>query len=148
MSCIRFNTPEQREQLRMPVPLTSEQAASQHPVPVVTESKLRRLRVLAQNPDPKIRESVASSRAAPTDILAALAADADHGVRGCVARNETAAASVLRSLAADPSEVVRGWLAVNAAVPSDAFEVLERDVSEMVRGLVAWKRSHGTTQYL
>lgn len=141
MSCIRFNTPEQREQLRQPVMLTSEQAASRHPVPVVTASKLRRLRLLGESNDPKIRESVATSRNAPHDLLLALAADPDDGVRGCVARNETAPASVLRSLLHDQSETVRGWLAVNPSLPADAFLTLESDSSTIVQSLIGWKHS-------
>lgn len=143
MSCIRFNTPAQRQALRehAPTMLTSEEAAAQHPAPPVTESKIRRLRILATDNNPKIRESVASSYHAPEDVFAALAADLDSGVRGCVARNEATPCDVLRSLASDESEQVRGWLAVNYYVPSDVMEQLANDRSETVRALVKWKGS-------
>ena len=74
MSCIRFSTPVQIKQLREAAPsmLTREEAASLHPAQAVTDSKIRRLRLLAQHSNPKIRESVASSYNAPADVLAAL----------------------------------------------------------------------------
>jgi hypothetical protein len=141
MSCIRFNTPAQRQAMRdhRPVMLTSEQAAVLHPAPPVTESKIRRLRLLATDADPKIRESAASSRHAPPDLFETLARDADEGVRACVARNESAPCDVLRSLADDPSERVRGFLAVNFFVPADVMRRLADDPSYTVRGLVNWK---------
>ncbi|HEU4807708.1 MAG TPA: hypothetical protein VFT01_05550 [Homoserinimonas sp.] len=141
MSCIRFNTPAQRQALREHAPsmLTAEEAARLHPAPPVTESKLRRLRILAQDSNPKIRESAASSYHTPPDVFEALAHDTDAGVRGCVARNEATPCDVLRSLAHDESEQVRGWLAVNYFVPADVMEELSRDESETVRALVKWK---------
>ena len=125
-----------------PSMLTSEQAAlaaTQHPAPPVTDSKLARLRLLSTDPNPKIRESAASSYHTPEDVMAALAADPDAGVRGCVARNESTPCDILRSLADDESEMVRGWLAVNFYVPADVMEHLADDPSETVRSLVRWK---------
>jgi hypothetical protein len=143
MSCIRFNTRAQRQAMRdhRPVMLTPEEAAALHPAPPVTESKLRRLRLLASDENPKIRESVASSYHTPEDLFETLAKDADEGVRACVARNEATPCDVLRSLVADPSERVRGFLALNFFVPADAMEQLADDPSETVRGLVDWKGS-------
>ncbi|HEY8912639.1 hypothetical protein [Lacisediminihabitans sp.] len=143
MSCIRFNTPAQRQAMRdhRPVMLTSDQAASLHPAPPVTESKIARLRTLAVHTNPKIRESVASSPHAPDDLLAILAKDVDEGVRSCVARNEGTPCDVLRGLAADPSERVRGFLALNFFVPADVMGALAADDSDVVRGLVGWKSS-------
>ncbi|TXN30658.1 hypothetical protein [Lacisediminihabitans profunda] len=143
MSCIRFNTPAQRQAMRdhRPVMLTSDQVASLHPAPPVTESKISRLRTLAVHANPKIRESVASSPHAPDDLLATLAKDADEGVRSCVARNEGTPCDVLRGLAADPSERVRGFLALNFFVPADVMHALAADDSDVVRGLVDWKSS-------
>ena len=141
MSCIRFNTPAQLAQMRAMAPamLTAEQAAALHPSPEVTESKLRRLRLLAADSNPKIRESVASSYNAPLDLFEKLAKDADEGVRACVARNEATPCDVLRSLADDPSERVRGFLAVNFFVPEDAMLRLAEDPSRTVRDLARWK---------
>lgn len=149
MSCIRFSTEAQRAQLReaietRPAMLTPEQAASRHPVPVVTESKIRRLRILASDANPKIRESVASNRHAPDDVSASLARDPDDGVRSCLARNETVSPDVLRSLAGDESATVRGWLAINALAPTDVLDRLATDSSETVRGLVAWRSASVT----
>jgi len=141
MSCIRFNTPAQREQMRRLAPsmLTPEEVAAMHPAPPVTESKIRRLRLLAVSDNPKIREAVASSYNTPVDLFERLARDADEGVRGCVARNEATPCDVLRSLVNDPSEQVRGFLAINYYVPSDAMAVLRDDPSSTVRALVKWK---------
>ena len=143
MSCIRFNTPAQRAQLRAAAPpmLTPEQAAALHPAPPVTDSKIRRLRLLAEHANPKIRESVASSYHTPLDLFERLSRDPDAGVRGCVARNETAPCDVLRELAHDPDEMVRGWVAVNFFVPDDVMGGLADDASATVRALVAWKAS-------
>ena len=144
MSCIRFNTPAQRRQMAAMAPsmLTPEQAAEAaalHPAPPVTESKIARLRMLATDPNPKIRESVASSYHAPEDLFEQLARDPDPGVRSWLARNESVPCDILRSLADDESETVRGWLALNFYVPADVMERLADDASDTVRGLVKWK---------
>lgn len=122
-----------------PAMLTAEQVAALHPAPAVTDSKVRRIRLLAADPNPKIRESAASGYHTPEDVFVALASDSDEGVRACVARNENAPCDVLRSLVHDPSERVRGFLAVNFFVPSDAMDVLSRDPSRTVRDLARWK---------
>ena len=141
MSCIRFNTPAQRRQMAAMAPsmITAEEAAALHPAPPVTESKIARLRILAANPNPKIRESVASSYHAPEDLFETLAKDPDAGVRSWIARNETVSCDILRSLADDESEAVRGFLALNFYVPADVMDKLADDESETVRGLVKWK---------
>jgi hypothetical protein len=143
MSCIRFNTPAQRAQMAAMAPamLTPEQAAQRHPAPPVTDSKIRRLRLLAESANPKIRESVASSYNTPVDLFTRLAKDADAGVRGCVARNEAAPCDVLRELSHDADETVRGWVAVNFFVPEDVMQQLADDASATVRSLVQWKSS-------
>jgi len=141
MSCIRFNTPAQRQAMRdhAPVMLTPEEAAALHPAPAVTESKIARLRLLATHANPKIRESVASSYHAPEDLFEALAHDPEASVRACLARNESVPCDILRSLADDESETVRGWLAVNYFVPVDVMERLADDPDDTVRSLVRWK---------
>ena len=141
MSCIRFNTPAQRQAMRdhAPVMLTREEAAALHPAPAVTESKIARLRLLATHANPKIRESVASNLHAPEDLFEKLARDPDTGVRACLARNEAVPCDILRSLADDESETVRGWLAVNYFVPADVMDRLAEDPDDTVRSLVRWK---------
>ncbi|MBW4031371.1 MAG: hypothetical protein HIU88_01750 [Acidobacteria bacterium] len=143
MSCIRFNTPAQRAQMAAAAPtmLTSEEAARLHPAPPVTASKIQRLRLLAENSNPKIRESVASSYHAPAELFERLAHDVDAGVRGCVARNEAVPCEVLRELAHDTDATVRGWVAVNFFVPDDVMHELADDPDATVRSLVAWKSS-------
>jgi hypothetical protein len=122
-----------------PVMLTAEEAAALHPAPPVTESKVRRLRLLAAHENPKIRESVASSYNTPDDVFVALASDPDDGVRACLARNRAAPRDVLRMLADDRSETVRGWVAANSFVPEDVMERLAHDTSRTVRSLVRWR---------
>lgn len=122
-----------------PSMLTPEEAAALHPAPEMTDSKIRRLRLLATDPNPKIRESAASSYHTPEDVFEKLARDPDEGVRACVARNEAAPCDVLRMLAGDESERVRGFLAVNFFVPEDAMARLADDDSRTVRSLVRWK---------
>jgi hypothetical protein len=145
MSCIRFNTPAQRQAMKDAAPsmLTTEEAAElarmQHPAPPVTPTKIARLRLLAKHTNPKIRESAASSYNTPADVFEDLARDPDAGVRGCVARNESTPCDILRTLADDESEMVRGWLAVNYFVPADVMERLSDDPSDTVRSLVRWK---------
>jgi hypothetical protein len=141
MSCIRFNTPAQLAQMRSMAPamLTREQAADLHPAPAMTDSKIARLRLLAADANPKIRERAALDARTPPEVLSALARDPDAGVRACVARNEHAPCDVLRSLVNDSNERVRGFLAVNYFVPLDAMEVLATDKSQTVRELVRWK---------
>lgn len=142
MSCVRFNTPAQRDQIRSLI----DQNKSDDPVakflsPQVTDSKIARLRQMAKDPNPKIRESVALSYHAPTEVYEALAADPVESVRECVARNPKAPCDVLRTLASDSSERVRSFVAVNYWVPDDAMDQLAEDSSELVRSLVEWKTS-------
>lgn len=125
----------------VPRMLTSEEAAALHPAPPVTESKITRLRILAQHPNSKIRESVASSYHTPLDLAQRLARDSDEGVRACLARNETTSCDLLRQLAQDESATVRGWVAVNYFVPADVMDTLADDESDTVRALVEWKAS-------
>ena len=143
MSCIRFNTPAQRAQLRALAPsmVTPEELAARHPAPPFTDSKVRRLRLLAEHGNPKIRESVASNYHSPADLFAMLAQEPYTGVRACVARNEAAPCDILRDLSHDESEAVRGWVAVNFYVPADVMDDLADDPSETVHALVRWTAS-------
>jgi len=128
-----------------PSMITAEEAAALHPAPEVTESKIARLRILAADSNPKIRESAASNHNTPLDVFEKLARDPDDGVRACVARNEYAPCDVLRALATDPSETVRGFLAINFFVPGDAMDTLASDESDTVQRLVQWKTELATT---
>lgn len=141
MSCIRFNTSAQRRQLAASAP---QKAASDDPVarflsPAFTASKIARIRQLAADAHPKIRESAASSYHAPDDVYEALSRDPDPGVRACIAKNERVSCDILRRLADDPDERVRGFVALNYFVPADAMQRLADDASALVRGLVDWK---------
>lgn len=121
--------------------LTSEEPVAQFLSPAVTESKVARIRRLAADPNPKIRESAALSYHAPLEVYEALSRDPDAGVRACIAKNEHVPCDILRRLATDPDERVRGFVAINYFVPADAMQALADDVSPVVRGLVDWKAS-------
>ena len=116
MSCIRFNTSPQREQMRALVDENrSDDPVAQFLSPAVTDSKITRLRAMAKDPEESVRE--------------------------CLARNPKVPCDVLRTLASDRSERVRSFVAVNYWVPEDAMEKLAEDPSELVRSLVEWKTS-------
>jgi hypothetical protein len=140
MSCIRFNTPAQRDQIRRLVDENrSNDPVAQFLSPAVTESKVSRLKKMASDANPKIRESAALSYHLPTEVYEALAKDPAESVRECLARNPKTPCDVLRRLAHDSSERVRSFVAVNYWVPEDAMEHLADDPSALVRSLVEWK---------
>lgn len=143
MSCIRFNTPAQKQQLAAHAPAMQigSDPVAQFLSPTVTDSKRERIRRLAASDNPRIRESAALSYHAPDDVYEALARDPEASVRSCLARNERTPCDVLRTLASDSDEQVRAWVAINYFVPADAMEKLAADESETVRALVAWKAS-------
>jgi len=142
MSCIRFNTSPQREQMRALVDEnSSDDPVAQFLSPAVTDSKITRLRAMAKDPNRKIRESAALSYHAPNEVYEALAKDPEESVRECLARNPKVPCDVLRTLASDRSERVRSFVAANYWVPEDAMEKLAEDPSELVRSLVEWKTS-------
>lgn len=143
MSCIRFNTPAQLRQLEelRSDKTKRDESIAQFLSPDVTESKILRIRAMAKDKNPKIRESAALGYHTPEDAMWELAKDKNEGVRVCVARNESTPCDILRHLASDKSEKVRGWVAVNFFVPEDVMELLVNDESETVRKLVGWKAS-------
>ena len=142
MSCIRFNTSPQREQMRaLADENRSDDPVAQFLSPAVTDSKITRLRAMAKDPNRKIRESAALSYHAPDEVYEALAKDPEESVRECLARNPKVPCDVLRTLASDRSERVRSFVAVNYWVPEDAMEKLAEDPSDLVRSLVEWKTS-------
>jgi hypothetical protein len=143
MSCIRFNTPAQERQLDAlrESPELASQAVAAFLSPPVTDTKIARLRAMAADRRPKIRESAALNVNTPADVFEQLSRDPETSVRVCVARNEATPCDVLRTLATDASEEVRSWVAINYFVPADAMEFLADDPSAKVRKLVAWKAS-------
>jgi len=146
MSCIRFNTPAQMRQLDslMAQPALGAEAVSGFLSPEVTESKIARLRSMASDRNPKIRESAALHKHTPEECFLSLAQDRVESVRVCVARNEATPCDVLRLLAKDASATVRSWVAVNFFIPNDAMNLLAEDSDATVRALVAWKMSLAT----
>ena len=138
MSCIRFNTAAQRDAMAAG-PLDAADAAVLHLSPPVTESKIVRLRLLAEHARPGIRQSVASNRHAPADLLERLAADAAPEVRGEVARNESAAPALVTRLAEDPDPRVRCWAVLNPVLPEEAARTMAADPDPQVARLAGWR---------
>ncbi len=141
MSCIRFNTTAQRQQLSGETRLAGDDPVAAFLSPAITESKVERIRRLSKDANPKIRESAALSYHAPLEVYEALSKDPDVGVRACLARNQATPCDVLRALARDADETVRAFVAINYSVPADAMELLSADTSPTVQKLVAWKAS-------
>ncbi|MGT2427291.1 hypothetical protein [Amnibacterium kyonggiense] len=140
MSCIRFNTSAQREAMRHDAAaLAPGDQAVLHLSPPVTESKIARLRLLAGHARPTIRQSVASNRHAPQDLLVALAADRDPGVRGEVARNQATGPAVVAALSRDEDPRVRCWAVLNPVLPDERLRELAADPDAQVARLAGWR---------
>ncbi|PTW90392.1 hypothetical protein C8A06_0076 [Microbacteriaceae bacterium MWH-Ta3] len=140
MSCVRFNTPAQRQQMTdVTRGVQADEPIAQFLGPAITESKIARLRLMAASPNSKIRETVAASYHAPEDLYEMLSHDPDPGVRQWLARNEHVPCDILRRLASDEDETVRSFVAINYFVPADAMETLSADESPRVRALADWK---------
>ena len=140
MSCIRFNTKAQRESMAADAgALSSEDGAILHLAPPVTESKLTRLRLLAEHPRAGIRQSVASNLHAPLDLLEALAADRDPAVRGEVAKNQVSPPALVARLAADGDARVRCWAVLNPVLPDEAVRAMTADRDAQVARLAGWR---------
>jgi hypothetical protein len=69
------------------------------------------LRLLAEDPDPRVRSMVADKRKLDQATFEVLAGDADAAVRARVARNAKAPTGVLERLAGDPEPLVRDAVA-------------------------------------
>ena len=116
MSCIRFNTTAMKSQLdEARIAGLGNDPVASFLSPEITESKVKRIVTMSEDPNPKIRESAALSYHAPL--------------------------SVYEKLAKDSSETVRAFVAINYYVPEDAMEELAKDTSPTVQKLVAWKAS-------
>jgi hypothetical protein len=140
MSCIRFNTKAQREAMRRDAAdLAAADRAIRHLSPAVTESKVARLRLLAAHDRASIRQSVASNRSAPLDLLEQLAADADAGVRGEVAKNESSPTDLVERLSGDRDPRVRCWAVLNPLLPPARVEELAADRDAQVARLAGWR---------
>ena len=140
MSCIRFTTTAQRDAMRGDsVALAAADRAIQHRSPDMTPSKVTRLRLLAEHARPGIRQSVASNRSAPIDLLERLAGDRDPGVRGEVAKNEATPASLVATLSRDRDARVRCWAVLNPVLPDERVRDLQADRDAQVARLAGWR---------
>jgi hypothetical protein len=140
MSCIRFSTTAQRAAMQGDAAaIAALDQVILHRSPPVTESKIARLRLLADHPRPGIRQSVASSRTAPLDLLERLAGDRDPGVRGEVAKNEIAPASLVDRLSHDRDARVRCWAVLNPVLPAERVRALTADRDAQVARLAGWR---------
>lgn len=138
MSCVRFTTDAMRQQLFLAV--ADDQPVAQFLSPAVTESKIRRIELMSQSDNYKIRESAALSYHAPMAVYERLAADKVQSVRECVARNHIVPESILRLLATDSSERVRAFVACHPRLPDDTRNLLLADSSELVRAIAETPR--------
>lgn len=140
MSCIRFTTTAQRESMRRDAAaLAAADQAVLHLSPPMTASKIARLRLLAGHDRATIRQSVASNRSAPQDLLAALAEDRDPGVRGEVAKNEATDPALVERLSHDRDARVRCWAVLNPTLPRPRVEELAADRDPQVARLAGWR---------
>jgi hypothetical protein len=140
MSCIRFNTSAQREAMRHDAAaLAAGDQAILHLSPPVTESKITRLRLLARHERATIRQSVASNRHAPHDLLVALAADRDAAVRGEVAKNEATTPELVDALSRDADARVRCWAVLNTTLADERVRELRSDPDPQVARLAGWR---------
>lgn len=141
MSCVSFgSTGDQGRRWleRLRAAAADERPVAEFKSPEVSEAKVRRVRLLAESADPKIRESAALSYVAPPDLLAQLAEDSDTGVRCCVARNERTPVAVLGRLTADTHAGVRGWVATNPVASAELLSQLVDDSDAAVRAVARW----------
>jgi len=138
MSCVSFGGRGWLERLRAAA--TDDQPVSTFRSPAATETKSRRVRLLAAAAEPRIRESAALSPLASEDVLRRLAEDEETSVRCCVARNGLTPPDVLHQLAADPAASVRGWVAANPSVAPATLHRLDADADATVRGVARWAR--------
>lgn len=140
MSCIRFSTTAQREAMRRDAAsVAAGDQAILHLSPPITESKLTRLRLLAEHARPSIRQSVASNLHAPQDLLVQLSADRDAGVRGEVAKNEATVPALVETLSHDRDARVRCWAVLNPVLPDERVRELESDADAQVARLARWR---------
>ncbi len=139
MSCIRFNTGPQRAAMRDAAALAPGDSAILHLAPPVTASKLDRLRLLAAHPRPGIRQSVASNRHAPADLLTRLGADPSPEVRGEVARNATSDPVLVERLSRDADPRVRCWAVLNPGLGDARVRELAGDGDAQVARLAGWR---------
>jgi hypothetical protein len=140
MSCIRFNTKAQRDAMRRDAAaLAAADQVIRHRSPEMTGSKITRLRLLAEHERPSIRQSVASNRSAPLDLLERLAADRDAGVRGEVAKNESTPTALVERLSHDRDARVRCWAVLNPVLPDARVRELETDRDAQVARLAGWR---------
>jgi hypothetical protein len=138
MSCVHFNTPNQRQQF-------AQSAGDREPIaqwlgPQLTQSKIDRVTLMSTSGDVKIREAAATSAHATEAVYWALAADKQATVRQWLARNEKLPQPILVALSDDSDELVRCYVVLNYSVDADIIEKLAQDPSEKVRALVHWKR--------
>jgi formate dehydrogenase maturation protein FdhE len=140
MSCIRFSTTAQREAMRRDAATLAEvDQVILHRSPPVTDSKIARLRLLAEHARPGIRQSAASNRHAPLDLLQRLAADRDPAVRGEVAKNESTPADLVDALSRDRDARVRCWAVLNPLLADDRVRELCADRDAQVARLAGWR---------
>ena len=95
---------------------------------------------LATDPDPWVRQMLATGHAGTPEIADILAHDPNFEVREAVARNENTPTTTLTALADDPDQFVRRALVRNPSTPRAALDQCASDVSVLVRREYATSR--------
>lgn len=108
--------------------LDSRLRAANHPATLPTQ-----LERLAQDPDWRVRKTVASNQRAPGHVLLGLASDQDARVRAALAHNLRAPVKATISLVNDPAEDVRYSLAHCGYTDPAVLRKLSQDPSVRVR---------------
>lgn len=95
------------------------------------------MKILATDPDPRVRLDVAMSSKTPPDVLEALAKARAKSVRLAVARNGKTPPPALHKLASDRNEQVKRSVAHNPNTPIETLIALAGDSSGHVKVAVA-----------
>lgn len=139
MSCVHFNTPNQRQQF-------ADAASDHEPIaqwlgPQITQGRINLVKQWSVSDIVKIREAAAASHIATEAVYEALAVDTEPTVRQWLARNTSVPERILRSLVADQDEVVRCFLVTNTTATDDMINELKNDPSWKVQQLIRWRET-------
>jgi hypothetical protein len=120
---------------------TSDDPAEQRLAATLPASEGVWLEVIAAHPD--MRFWVAQNKTVPAAVLRVLAADPDAKVRHMVASKRKCEPDLLARLAIDPDPAVRLAVAYNPNTPTPVLERLSGDEWERVREVVAGRLADG-----
>lgn len=129
MSCISSITPKlTRKQLRE---IKKQKLNYSSPAP--RASLVRRLELLANSSNPKIRERAALDYRITDELQEKLSNDYDELVRACLAQNEHLSWNIIYRLAEDPAARVRTMILFNKHCPPSLIRKACDDPNSIVR---------------